>query len=111
MEDSILKSVRKNIGLGEDNTDFDSDLIDHINSVFDILYQVGIGPRKRFYIEDDSTTWDEYLPNGGPYSVKSYIYLKVRMMFDPPSNSSLYAEIDKRIDEFEWRLSIDSSVE
>ena len=81
----------------------------HINSVFMILTQLGIGPDDGFKITDKSTTWNEYLPDGANIeSVKSYMYLKVRMLFDPPSSSSIMESINRLISELEFRLNVES---
>lgn len=107
MNDSILESVKKLIGGYIYGSAFDSDLIMHINTVFTILYQLGIGPEEGFAIEDDSATWSDYISdvkllNG----VKSYMGSKVRMMFDPPTNSTLADAINRNIAELEWRLNV-----
>ena len=108
MEESILKSIKKMLGITEEYTHFDTDIIMHINSVFMILQQLGVGPSEGFFIEDDSYTWEDYLEDHTQlHAVKSYIYLKVRLLFDPPSNSSHINAIDKQISEFEWRLNIE----
>lgn len=105
--ESILTSIKKLLGIHEEYTHFDADIIMHINSVFMILNQLGVGPAEGFFIEDDSTTWDEYL--GDPTKlqiVKSYIYLKVRILFDPPTNGTVMNSVTQMINELEWRLNI-----
>ena len=105
--ESILTSIKKLLGITEEYTHFDADIIMHINSVFMILNQLGVGPAEGFFIEDDSTTWEEYL--GDPTKlqiVKSYIYLKVRILFDPPTNGTVMNSVTQMINEFEWRLNI-----
>jgi hypothetical protein len=107
MEESILKSIKKMLGITEEYTHFDTDIIMHINSVFMILQQLGVGPSDGFYIEDDSHTWSDYLADPTQlHAVRSYVYLKVRLLFDPPANSSHINAIDKQISEFEWRLNV-----
>lgn len=107
MEESILISIRKMLGPSETYTHFDNDIIIHINSAFNVLHQLGVGPEEGFYIIDDSTTWDEYLKNPGLLqSVKYYVYLKVKKGFDPPQNSFLVDNIDKDIKEYEWRINV-----
>lgn len=105
--DSILTSVKKHIGVDEDCKAFDVDITDHINSVFVILWQLGVGPKKCFRIEDEFNTWDEFL-NGNDEleAVKTYIGQKVKLLFDPPTNSSLLQALKESINEFEWRLNI-----
>lgn len=105
--DSILNSVKKLLGITPEYTDFDIDLIIHINSVFMILNQIGVGPDGGFSITSSTETWSEYL--GDDYrleSVKSYMYAKVRMMFDPPQNGALSEALNNVISELEFRLSI-----
>lgn len=107
MEESILKSIRKMLGPSETYTHFDNDIIMHINSAFNTLHQLGVGPEKGFYIEDESTTWDEYLKKPGLLqSVKYFVYLKVKLGFDPPANSFLVDAIQKDIKEYEWRINV-----
>lgn len=106
MEDSILNSTKKILGLGEDYTAFDLDIITHINSVFSILFQLGVGPADGFLIEDAGTTWSDFLEdNVGLNMVKSYIFLKVRLLFDPPGTSFAIDAMNHQISEYEWRIS------
>ena len=105
--ESILTSIKKLLGIEEDYTHFDADLIMHINSVFMILTQIGVGPSKGFSIQDAETTWYDYLPEDSNLeAVKTFIHLKVRLMFDPPSNSSHTESIKQLISELEWRLNV-----
>lgn len=105
--DSILTSIKKLLGIAEEYTNFDGDLIIHINSVFSILTQLGVGPSDGFAIEDDSATWDEFVQDSKTIeSVKSYVYLKVRLLFDPPITSAVLESTNKLISELEWRLNI-----
>lgn len=106
-ESSILTSVKKVLGLEASYTAFDQDVLMHINSVFSTLNQLGIGPENGFMIEDATPTWDLFL--GGDTrinSVKSYVYLRVRMLFDPPGTSFLLDAMKEQIKEFEWRLNV-----
>ena len=106
MEQGILTSTKKILGLGSDYTPFDQDILTHINSAFAVLYQLGVGPSAAFSIEDETATWDEFsIPTEQLSLVKSYIYLKVRMMFDPPSTSFHIEAMNRQITEQEWRLS------
>ena len=94
------------LGITDEYTQFDADIIMHINSVFMILNQLGVGPDECFTIEDDVATWNEFIPNGQNLElVKSYIYLKVRMLFDPPASSTVMQSMNQAISEFEWRLN------
>ena len=105
MNESILVSIKKLLGITEDHTHFDADIIMHINSVFFVLWQLGVGPSTPFMIEDDSATWDEFVSNANFELVKSYMYLKVRLMFDPPLSSTVVDSMKRMIDEYEWRLN------
>ena len=105
--DSILTSIKKMLGITEDYTHFDTDIVMHINSVFSILTQLGVGPPEGFYVQDKTTIWYEYISDPNKIEmVKSYMYLKVRLLFDPPSSSSVIEAFNKQISEFEWRLNI-----
>ena len=105
--ESILTSIKKLLGIAEEHTQFDADLIMHIHSVFSILTQLGVGPSNGFSIEDDSATWDEFIPEGQNVElVKSYIHLKVKLLFDPPLTSAVIEAMNKNIGEFEWRLNV-----
>lgn len=107
MDDSILTSIKKLLGITEDYEHFDQDIIMHINSVFMILNQLGVGPVNGFSISDKTTIWNEFIPDGQNLeSVKSYIYLKVRLLFDPPTSSSVMESMNRMISEFEWRLNV-----
>lgn len=105
--DSILISVKKMIGSTEDYSYFDPDLIMHINSTFMVLNQLGVGPADGFSITDENAVWSDYLPASPKLeAVKSYIYLKVKMLFDPPQSSSVMEAMKNQIAEFEWRLNV-----
>lgn len=107
MAQSILTSTKKTLGLAEDDTSFDVDIILHINSTFSILEQLGIGPVEGFMIEDSTPTWDAFIGNDPRLNlVKTYIYLQVRLMFDPPGTSFVIDSMKKQISEFEWRLNV-----
>jgi len=107
MEDSILRSVKKILGLDASYTQFDLDILIHINSVFTTLHQLGIGPEGGFEIEDATPTWTTFLGSTPRWNgVKSYVYLKVRMLFDPPTTSYLIEAMNKQAAEFEARLLI-----
>ena len=106
--ESILTSIKKIIGITEEYEHFDPEIIMHINSVFMILTQLGVGPSEGFSINDSSTTWDQFIPNGQNLeAVKSYIGLKVKLLFDPPSSSAVMEAMNRSISEFEWRLSVE----
>lgn len=104
--ESILTSIKKLLGITEADTNFDSDIIMHINTVFLILNQLGVGPEKCFTIEDDVVTWNDFIPEGFDIEmVKTYIYLKVKLVFDPPASSTVLQCMEKSISEMEWRLN------
>jgi len=106
METSILNSVKKILGISEDYTAFDIDIITHINSVFSIITQMGIGPSEGFFIEDSLSEWSDFTSSSNLYNmVRSYMYLRVRILFDPPNNSFFLSAMEKQIQEYEWRLS------
>ena len=106
MDSSILTSIKKLLGIAEEDASFDQDIIMHINTVFAILAQLGVGPANGFSIEDDGTIWSDYLGNATNLElVKSYIYMKVRSMFDPPTSRILADAMNKNISELEWRIN------
>lgn len=112
MEESILISTKKILGLEADYTPFDLDVMTHINSAFSLLNQLGVGPTEGFFIEDDSALWSDFIvPENQLHLVKTYIFLKVRILFDPPGTSFLIDAMNNQIKEFEWRLNIFREVE
>lgn len=107
MEDSILISTKKMLGLAKEYTAFDLDIITYINSVFSNLNQLGIGQVGGISIEDDSLLWSDLdIVQNQLNMVRTYIFLKVRMLFDPPTTSFLIDSMNKQIQEHEWRLNI-----
>lgn len=107
METSILLNTKKMLGLAEDYDVFDLDVITHINSAFSTLTQLGVGPEAGFMIEDDTAVWSDFISDDLQYnSVKSYIFLRVRQLFDPPTTSYLISAVDSQIKELEWRLNV-----
>ena len=103
---SILNSIKKILGIDEAYTAFDPDITIHINSVFATLNQLGIGPTEGFMIEDDEATWDDFLGTDLRLNnVKSYVYLRVRMLFDPPTTGYLIDAMKEQIKEMEWRIN------
>lgn len=104
--DSILTSIKKVLGIYEEDTSFDIDIIMHINTVFMILRQMGIGPDDGFSVIDSRDTWEDYLDDISLIeSVKTYVALKVRLIFDPPASSTMVEAINRTISELEWRLN------
>lgn len=107
MDQSILDSIKKLLGIDPEYDVFDTDVIMHINSVFSQLFQLGASPVTPFRIEDNTATWGDFLGDLlGLDMVKSYVYFKVRSYFDPPSTSFGLTALEKQISELEWRLSI-----
>ncbi|MET0786503.1 MAG: hypothetical protein ABWY25_07355 [Paenisporosarcina sp.] len=107
MEESILNSTKKILGLDADYTPFDLDVITHINAAFSILNQLGVGPEEGFSIDDDTAVWGDFsCPPNQLHLVKTYVYLKVRLLFDPPATSYLIEAANQQIKEYEWRLNI-----
>lgn len=105
--DSILDSVKKFLGITEEYQVFDQDIIMHINSVFFTLNQLGVGPEDSFSISDSSSVWTDFIPEGSKLeAVKSYMYLKVRMLFDPPTSSFVLTSMENMAKEYEWRLTV-----
>lgn len=105
---SILTSIKKLLGIEESYECFDVDIIMHINSVFAILNQIGVGPVEGFAIEDKTAEWSDFIPASDMVrfnAVKSFVHLKVRLLFDPPS-ASVCEHINKQLSELEWRLNI-----
>lgn len=107
MEESILISTKKILGVAEEYTAFDLDIITHINTALSTLTQLGVGPAEGFMIEDETAVWHDVIADDLQYnSVRSYVFLKVRQLFDPPTTSYLIAAFDKQIEELEWRLNV-----
>lgn len=106
--DSILTSIKKMLGIDEGYTQFDTDIIIHINSVFADLTQMGVGPSDGFYIEDKEALWEDFLEDNMLLNaVKSYMHLRVKLLFDPNSvGSSTLASYERQIAQWEWRLNI-----
>lgn len=107
--DSILTSIKKLLGITKDDTHFDQDVIIHINSVLFILRQAGVGSDKPFSIKSDEETWSDFLGDDLEEleAVKTYVYMKVKLIFDPPLSSSVIEVMKEFIREFEWRLNVE----
>lgn len=106
--DSILTSIKKLLGITEEYTQFDEDIIMHINTVFLNLAQLGVGPEDGFSIEDDSADWSDFVDienNALLHAIKTYVYLKVKLLFDPPLSSAVIESSNRMIAELEWRLN------
>lgn len=103
---SILTSVKKLIGIAEDDDAFDTDVIMHINSSFLVLSQLGVGPDEGFYINDDTAAWTDFIPDNMLLLnyVKTFVYLKAKLVFDPPSSSIAVQSMQEMVSEHEWRI-------
>ena len=104
--ESILTSIKKLLGPEESYDHFDTDIIIHINSALMVLNQLGVGPVEGFSISNKEAVWTDFVPEKNVEAVKTYVYLKVRLIFDPPQSSFLVAAIEKQITELEWRLNV-----
>jgi hypothetical protein len=106
VETSILKSTKKILGLAEDYEAFDLDVITHINASFSTLSQLGVGPDVGFAIEDATSEWTDFIDAGPQLNqVKTFVYLKTRMLFDPPTTSYLIGAFEKQLEEVTWRIN------
>lgn len=108
MEQSILISIKGMLGIDKDCDGFDQDIIVFINSVFSTLYQIGFDAAKNFRIEDETLLWTDILNDDLDLIdlIKNYVYMKVRMLFDPPTSSFVLESLNKQISECEWRIQI-----
>lgn len=105
---SILQDIKQMIGQEWDDDSFDLDITNHINTVFFTLNQIGVGPDEGFAINDAADLWDSYLQGTlNLNAVKSYIYLRVRLLFDPPANGFLVTSMQEQIAQLEWRLQVE----
>lgn len=106
--ESILTSVKKLLGIDKDYTHFDNDLIMHINSVFMVLTQLGVGPSEGFAISDANAMWSDFIGEDDKnfQAIKTYVYMKVRLIFDPPLSSAVLDSMSRTICELEWRLNV-----
>lgn len=108
-QDSILISIKKLLGFTPDYKVFDTDIIIHINTVFTNLNQIGVGPEEGFSIQDDKAVWTDFIKDNKKLnSVITYVYLKVKLIFDPPLSSSVMEAFKQTIDELEWRLNVEA---
>lgn len=106
MTKSILNSTKKLLGLPKDYDAFDQDVLIHINSAFSTLHQMGVGPETPYVVEDAEETWGMFIEDDTKIqSVKTYVYLRVRLLFDPPAHAFLLTAVQDQIKELEWRLT------
>lgn len=105
--DSILNSIKKVLGIEESYTHFDADIMMHINAVFAVLSQLGVGPASGFSIDGASQQWDEFLGNDKRIQmVKTFVALRVRLLFDPPLSSAVMEAMKQQVEELTWRIQI-----
>ncbi|MFL6416854.1 MAG: hypothetical protein ACJ74Y_14415 [Bryobacteraceae bacterium] len=105
--ESILDSTKKALGIAPDYDVFDVDILMHINTVFTVLSQLGIGPEDGFLVEDAEAVWEDFLGIDKQLnSVRTYVFLRVKILFDPPGNSFVMNALNEQIRELEWRLSV-----
>lgn len=105
--ESILMSVKKMLGIVNEYKHFDDEIIMHINSVFSILTQLGVGPSDGFRIDDNADLWTDFIADSKKLEmVKTYVYMKVRLMFDPPTSSAVMESMNRQISELEWRINV-----
>lgn len=109
-DDSILTSVKKVLGIPSYYDHFDRDILLHLNTVMSILNQIGVGPEEGFIVEDDSTTWSDLfdgdIDTNKMMYVKSYVCLRVRLLFDPPTSSGAIDAMERQMRELEWRITV-----
>lgn len=108
MEQSILTSTKKVLQIGPDDASFDLDIMTHINSAFSTLHDLGLGPDEGFFIQNETTEWDSFIDDNPVQlsQVKTFVFLNVRMLFDPPTTSFLQISIEKKLEELTWRLNV-----
>jgi len=107
MESSILKSTKKILGLSDSYVVFDLDIITHINAAFSVANQLGVGPINGFMIDDEEAEWADLLVSDKILNLlKTYVFLKVKMLFDPPTTSFLLEATKNQLQEYEWRLNV-----
>lgn len=102
---SILNDIKKSLGIVPTYTEFDDQLIMSINSVFSTLHQLGYGPDEGYEITDETDVWSDYIESTRMNFIKSYITMKVHVMFDPPTSSIAMESLNKAIAEYEWRIN------
>ena len=107
--ESILTSIKQLLGIGETETHFDMDIIIHINSAFATLNDIGVGPENTFSIVDEKAIWDDFVDDDNYNQIKTYVYLSVRLLFDPPTSSFVLAAMERQHKELEWRLNVRAS--
>lgn len=106
MTDSILNTIKEMLGYPAEYTEFDLQIVMHINSVMADLSQLGVGPKGGFFISGDTEKWSDFINDNELNAVRSYIHIRVALLFDPPTNSSVLAAYERQAKEWEWRLNV-----
>lgn len=105
--DSILDDIKKLLGPSIAMTQFDIDIIIHINTALSILTDLGVGPKTGFAIRDRTAVWSDFIPeNMGLEIIKTYVFMKVKLIFDPPLNASVLSAMNESVKEYEWRIEV-----
>lgn len=111
MEESILTSIKKLLGIAEEYTHFDTDIMIHINTAIMTLDQLGVGPEEGFRVTSDADSWSDFIEDDDYLdAAKTYVYLKVKLVFDPPLSGSVMEAMKESIKEYEWRLNVKADV-
>lgn len=106
---SILTTVKKMLGLDSDYEAFDVDIIIGINSALMTLTQVGVGPRKGFSIRDSTETWEDFVGDRKDLeAIKTFVYLRTKLIFDPPTNSFTIEAMERQAEEYLWRINVNA---
>lgn len=106
MDDSILTSIKKLLGITAEYTHFDEDIVLQINSAFSVLTQLGVGPTEGFAIVDSSNVWTEFIDDPKLNFAKTFVFIKVKLAFDPPTSSALMDSYNRQLEEITWRLTV-----
>lgn len=110
MDSSILEDIKKLLGIPNDYNAFDTDVVININSAFSTLLQLGVGPKDGFFITSNSELWSDFITREVDVNkflfIKQYVYLSVRLIFDPPSSSSVMNAYKEKLDELTWRINV-----
>lgn len=107
MDDSILTSVKKALGPEEDYEHFDPEIIMHVNSVLATLTELGVGPANGFMIQDKTATWNDFISDDKLLNlVPTYVYLKVKLIFDPPTAGAVLEAMERQVSQYEWRINV-----
>lgn len=105
--ESILTSIKKLLGYSKEQMDFDTDIIMHINSALSRLNELGVGPIDGFSIYDDIPTWTDFIQDDPKLNdVKTFVYLKVKLVFDPPASASVIASMEREVNRLEFSLNV-----